>query len=172
MRREKGVQKTGTALVLIILGLIVLVFPVLGLVTASVIYGFIILLLGIGLVVAGLYEMGESATLGTLELLLGIIALFLGVGCIFNPELFSWVLGFLVWITGLFLVFAGIIGIFVKAGGSRWNGVAGIVIGLLFMAFGHFMANPVILGILIGLWLLITGIMVLVAEQEMSVPEF
>jgi uncharacterized membrane protein HdeD (DUF308 family) len=166
------VQKTGTALVLIILGLMVLAFPMLGTIPVSVIYGFIILLLGIGLIVAGLFEMGENAALGTLELILGIIALVLGVGCIFHPGLFSRVLGFLVWIIGLFLVFAGIFGAIVKTGGSRWNGVAAIVIGLLFMVFGHFMANPVILGALIGLWLIIAGISMLVVKEDISVPEF
>jgi hypothetical protein len=88
-KEEREVQKTGTALVLIILGLVVVAFPVLGLVSASIIYGFIILLLGIGLIVAGLWEMEESAGLGIVELVLGIIALILGIGCIFNPDLFS-----------------------------------------------------------------------------------
>ena len=165
-------QKTGTALVLIILGLMVLVFPMLGLVAASVIYGFLILLLGIGLVVAGLWEMGESAGLGIVELLLGIIAVVLGIACIFNPDLFSWIVGFLAWIIGLLLIIAGIVGVVLKSGGSRWNGVVGIVIGLLFMAFGQFLANPVILGILIGLWLLITGVRMLGSKETMSVPEF
>jgi uncharacterized membrane protein HdeD (DUF308 family) len=165
-------QKTGTALVLIILGLMVLGFPLLGSIPVSIVYGFIILLLGIGLIVAGLFEMEESAALGTLQLVLGVIALVLGVGCIFNPGLFSWVLGFLVWITGLFLVFAGIFGAVVKTGGSRWNGVAAIVIGVLFMVFGHFMANPVILGILIGLWLIIAGITMLMSKETIDVPEY
>lgn len=165
-------QKTGTALVLIILGLVVLAFPVLGLVSAGIIYGFLILLLGIGLVVAGLWEMEENAGLGTVELMLGIIALVLGIGCIFSPDLFSWVVGFLTWIIGLLLVIAGIVGVITKAGGSRWNGVAGIVIGLLFMAFGQFLAIPAVLGVLIGAWLLIKGILMLVARETISVPEF
>jgi uncharacterized membrane protein HdeD (DUF308 family) len=166
------VQKTGTALILILLGLVVLAFPALGLVSASIIYGFIILLLGIGFIVAGLWEMEESAGLGIAELALGIIALVLGIGCVFNPDLFAWVVGVLTWIIGLLLVIAGIIGVVVKSGGSRWNGVAGIVIGLLFMAFGQFLAIPAVMGVLIGAWLLITGIMMLVGKEEMSVPEY
>ncbi|HMK15746.1 MAG TPA: DUF308 domain-containing protein, partial [Methanomicrobiales archaeon] len=160
------------ALVLIILGLIVLGFPLLGLVSASIIYGFLILLMGIGLVVAGLWEMEENAGPGIAELFLGLIALILGVGCIFNPELFSWAVGFLVWIIGLILVIAGIIGIIVKSGGSRWNGVFGIVIGLVFMALGKYLAIHAILGILIGAWLIIRGIIMLTTREEMSVPEF
>lgn len=171
-KEEREVQKTGTALVLIILGLVVVAFPVLGLVSASIIYGFIILLLGIGLIVAGLWEMEESAGLGIVELVLGIIALILGIGCIFNPDLFSRAVGFLTWIIGLLLVIAGIVGVITKAGGNRWNGVAGIAIGILFMAFGQFLAIPAVLGVLIGAWLLITGIMMLVGRETMSVPEF
>ena len=165
-------QKTGTALVLIILGLIVLVFPMLGLVSASILYGFLILLMGIGLIIAGLYEMEENAGLGIAELILGILAFLLGIACVFNPELFSWIVGFLVWIIGLLLVIAGIIGVVVKSGGSRWNGVVGIVIGLLFMALAKYLANPVVLGILIGAWLIFRGIILLAARETMSVPEF
>jgi uncharacterized membrane protein HdeD (DUF308 family) len=169
---QMDMQKTGTALVLIILGLIVLFFPILGLVSASILYGFLILLMGIGLILAGLYEMEENAGLGIGELILGILAFLLGIACIFNPDLFSRVVGFLVWIIGLLLVITGILGVITKAGGSRWNGVIGIVIGLLFMALAQYLANPVILGILIGAWLIFRGIMMVAARETMSVPEY
>lgn len=155
----------GTALILIILGLIVLVFPLLGLITAAAITGFIVLLLGIGLILGGIVEMGESKSLGILELILGIIALILGIGFIFNPGLFSWLAGFIVWIVGLFLIIAGIVGIFTKTGGSRWNGVIALIIGIIYVIVGTLIQNPVILGILIGAWLLITGIMMLLVKE-------
>ena len=65
-------QKTGTALVLIILGLIVLAFPLLGLIPLSLITGFLVLILGIGLLIGGIIQMGESAGSGT-ELLNNVI---------------------------------------------------------------------------------------------------
>jgi uncharacterized membrane protein HdeD (DUF308 family) len=159
-------QKMASALVLIILGLIVLAFPLLGLVPAAFVTGFIVLFLGIGLLLGGIMEMGESASLGILELILGIIALILGIGFIVNPSLFSWVAGFIVWISGLFLIIAGIVGVLSKAGGNRWTGVIAIVIGLIYIAVGTLVKdNPAILGALIGLWLLITGIMMLLVKE-------
>jgi len=158
-------QKTATALILIILGLIVLAFPLLGLLPFSIITGFIVLILGIGLLIGGIMEMGESAGLGILEIILGIIALVLGIGFIVNPGLFSWVAGFIVWIAGLFLIIAGIIGILSKTGGSRWNGVIALIIGIIYIIVGTLIANPVILGILIGLWLLISGILTFFVKE-------
>ncbi len=111
-------------------------------------------------------EMGESAGLGILQIILGIIALILGIGFIFNPGLFGWLAGFIVWIVGLFLVIAGIVGFITKAGGNRWNGIIAIIIGLLYVIIGNlFKDNPALLGVLIGLWLLITGIMMLVMKD-------
>lgn len=158
-------EKNGTALILIVLGLIVLAFPLLGIIPLSLLTGFIVLFLGLGLLLAGLMDMGESASVGIVQIILGIIALILGIGFIFNPGLFSWLIGFIVWITGLFLVIAGIIGIFTKAGDSRWNGVIALIIGIIYIVIGTFIANPVILGALIGLWLLITGILMLVMKE-------
>ena len=113
----------GSAIILIILGLIVMAFPLIGVVPAAVITGFLVLILGLGLLFGGIAEMGESVSLGILEVILGIIALVLGIGFIFNPALFSFVAGLIVWIVGIFLIIVGIVGIFTKAGNSRWNGV-------------------------------------------------
>lgn len=154
-------QKMGSAIVLIILGLIVLAFPLLGVVPAAVITGFLVLIFGLGLLFGGITEMGESAGLGILEIILGVIALVLGIGFIFNPGLFAFLAGLLIYIIGIFLVVVGIIGVVTKAGNSRWNGVVAIIIGLLYMIVGAYVSNPIYLGILIGLWLLIMGIIML-----------
>ena len=53
-------QKMGSALVLIILGLIVLAFPLLGVVPSALITGFLVLILGFGLLFGGIIELGES----------------------------------------------------------------------------------------------------------------
>jgi hypothetical protein len=163
--RREIMEKNGTAIIMVILGLIVLAFPLLGLIPLSLLTGFVVLFLGIGLILAGIGEIGESAALGILEIVLGILALILGVGFIFNPGLFSWLVGFIVWIVGLFLVIAGIIGIFTKTGGSRWNGVIAIIIGLLYIVIGNLVADPVILGVLIGLWLLVTGVLMFFMKE-------
>jgi membrane protein HdeD len=165
IQEGKNMEKNGTALILIVLGLIVLAFPLLGIIPLSLVTGFIVLFLGLGLIFAGLMDMGESASAGIVQIILGIIALILGIGFIFNPGLFSWLIGFIVWISGLFLIIAGIIGILTKAGDSRWNGVIALVIGILYIVVGTFITNPVILGALIGLWLIITGAVMLFVKE-------
>jgi len=101
----------------------------------------------------------ESSGLGLLEIVLGLIALVLGLGFVLNPGLFSFVAGLLVYIAGLFLVIIGVVALFTKAGGSRWNGVVAIIIGLIYLVFGYLVSDPFYLGILIGIWLLLTGIL-------------
>ncbi len=154
-------EKNDRAWVYIILGIFVLIFPLLGLIPFSIITGLVVLILGIGLLLNGLMELGENTGLGILEFIFGIIAFALGLGVIINPGLFSWLIGFLVWIVGIFLVIAGLIGVLTKAGDSRWNGVITIIIGLIYMAVGNLVSDPRILGALIGLWLLIMGILML-----------
>jgi uncharacterized membrane protein HdeD (DUF308 family) len=117
------------AIVLIILGLIVLAFPLLGLIPIAILTGLGVAFMGIGLILAGFSDREVSSGLGLLEIVLGIIALVLGLGFILNPSLFSFVAGLLVALAGLFLIIIGIVGVFTKTGGSRWNGVVAIIIG-------------------------------------------
>ena len=154
-------ENTGNAWVFIILGIFVLIFPLLGLIPFSIITGLIVLVLGIGLLINGLMEMRVNIGMGIIELIFGIIAFILGLGFIINPGLFSWLIGFLIWIVGLFLIIAGIIGLLTKAGGSRWNGIIAIIIGVIYLIVGNLVQDPRILGALIGLWLIITGILML-----------
>ena len=153
------------ALLLIIIGLLVLAVPILGILPFSLITGFIVLFLGIGLLLSGIATMSESTFMGILEIILGIIALILGIEFIINPGLFSWLIGFIVWIVGLFIIIAGILGILSEFGGNRWNGVLALIIGIIYIIIGTLVANPQILGALIGLWLLITGIIMLFAKD-------
>ena len=158
-------QKNAVALLMVLLGLIILAFPLLGIVPFSLISGFIVLMVGIGLMLAGIAEMGESAGLGILELALGLIALIIALGFIFNPALFSWLIGFIVWIVGLLIILAGIGAVVTGSASSRWNGVIAIVIGLIYVIAGTFLANPIVLGTLIGLWLIITGAVMFMARD-------
>jgi uncharacterized membrane protein HdeD (DUF308 family) len=117
-------------------------------------------MLGIGLILAGIFEMGESegTGMGISLFILGIIALILGIGFIFSPSLFSWVVGFIVWIIGLLIIIAGIVRILSKTGDNRC-GVKDIIIGIIILFVGLFLATYTwLLGVLIGLWLLTTGI--------------
>lgn len=153
-------ERMGSALVLIILGIIVLAFPLLGIIPLAVLTGVAVLFLGIGLLLTGINSIRSSAAMGIIEIILGILALILGIGFIFNPALFSFVAALFVFIAGIFLIIAGIAGIATKAGGSRWTGLLSLILGIIYIIVAYIIKDPFWLGVLIGLWLLFTGILI------------
>ncbi|MDD1774594.1 MAG: DUF308 domain-containing protein, partial [Methanobacterium sp.] len=118
--------RNATGILLIILGLIVLVLPLAGLITVSLLTGFALALLGIGLLVFGVNDLKESAALGIAEIILAIIAILFGIGFMVYPGFFSFVAGLLIYLAGIFLVIIGLIAIF-TAKGARWNGVITLI---------------------------------------------
>jgi len=143
----------------IILGLIVIAFPFLTTVTVSIFAGLLVLMIAIWLFIVGISEFGISKTSSILNIILGIIAFILGIGLIVNPALFSFLAGITLYLAGIFLIITGIIALL--DGMTRkyaWAGILGIVLGIIYIILGAYAFNPVNLGILIGLWLIITGI--------------
>jgi len=148
-----------SGLILIILGLIVLAFPVLGVIPFSLITGIIVSLLGIGLMIAGFLT--DETTVRILAITIGIIALILGMGFIVSPGLFSFVAALFVFIAGLFLIVMGIATLTGKFGGDNRSGIVSLILGLIYLLIATFISDPAVLGTLVGLWLLITGFLML-----------
>lgn len=159
-------DKKVIALVMIILGLFIIIAPWLGTAFINAIAGIIILVLGLGLLISGITNIKNSKAMGLLDIILGIIALILGIGFIFKIGLFAGVMGVLIWIVGILLTITGILGIVTKSGGSRWNGTIALIIGIIYVIVGNFVSDePWILGLLLGIWLLINGILILFVEE-------
>jgi uncharacterized membrane protein HdeD (DUF308 family) len=154
-------QKIGSALILIVLGLIIIAFPLLGVIPFSILTGLVILFLGVGLLAAGISSMKGSKSLGIVELVLGVLAIILGLGFIFIPALFSFAAAVFVFIAGIFLIMAGIASIVSRIEGGLYGGIITLVLGIIYIIVAIYIQNPLYLGILIGLWLLITGIITL-----------
>ena len=73
-------------------------------------------------------------------------------------------LGFLAEITlylaGIMLIVVSLISL-INNRSSRYGfyiGIAGVVLGLLYIIIGTYISNPIILGTLIGIWLVLNGI--------------
>jgi hypothetical protein len=154
-------QKKQGALIFILIGMIVLAFPIIGLFPFSLITGLIISIIGISLLLGGIVEIGESSGLGISGIILGIIALILGIGFIINPALFSFVASLLVFIAGFILLGVGIVTITGKFGGDKSSGVVSLILGIIYLIIATLVSDPAILGTLIGLWILITGFLML-----------
>ena len=147
-------------LLAIILGLIVIAFPLAGVVAAGFIAGFAIIILGIWFLIAGAAEIGVSRAVGILYVILGIIALIIGIGLFFNPIAFAFLAGFLLYLAGIILIIGGLISLLggMEARYRVWGGVLGIVLGIIYIILGTLAFSPLYLGFIIGIWLLITGI--------------
>lgn len=152
------------SLLAIILGLILIIFPVLGLIGASSLIGLSVLLMSIYLLVVGVTIIDYNTPGAILDLILGLLLLFLSIGLIFNPALLGFLAQITLYLAGIMLIIVAVASL-VNNRSSRYGfyiGIAGIVLGLLYIIIGTYISNPIILGTLIGIWLVISGILKLI----------
>lgn len=145
----------------IILGIIIIAFPMIGVIGTSSLIGLSVLLISIYLLVAGVAIIDYNKSEAIIDLILGIILLFLSLGLIFNPNLFAFLAEISLYLAGIVLIIVGVVAL-VNNRHARFGfyiGVSGIILGLLYIIVGTYVADPIILGTLIGLWLVITGVL-------------
>ena len=154
-------KQTTISIIAIILGILIIAFPMLGVIAASDILGLSVLLLAIFLLANGVSEVEYNTTRGLINTILGILMLIISLGLIFNPSIFAFLTALTIYLAGIFLIIIGLIIIV----GNRdnkygfWMGILGIVLGVIYIILGTYIKNPLILGSLIGIWLLVTGIL-------------
>ena len=145
----------------IILGIIIIAFPMIGVIGTSSLIGLSVLLISIYLLAAGVAIIDYNKSGAIIDLILGIILLFLSLGLIFNPNLFAFLAEISLYLAGIVLIIVGVVAL-VNNRHARFGfyiGVSGIILGLLYIIVGTYVADPIILGTLIGLWLVITGVL-------------
>lgn len=154
-------KQTTISIIAIILGIIIIAFPMLGVITAADILGLSVLLLAIFLLANGVSEVEYNTSRGLINTVLGIIMLIISLGLIFNPSIFAFLTALTIYLAGIFLIIIGLIIIV----GNRdnkygfWMGILGIVLGVIYIILGTYIKNPFVLGSLIGIWLLVTGVL-------------
>lgn len=154
-------KQTTISIIAIILGILIIAFPMLGVIAASDILGLSVLLLSIFLLANGVSEVEYNTTRGLINTILGILMLIISLGLIFNPSIFAFLTALTIYLAGIFLIIIGLIIIV----GNRdnkygfWMGILGIVLGVIYIILGTYINNPLILGSLIGIWLLVTGVL-------------
>ena len=154
-------KQTTISIIAIILGIITIAFPMLGIIAAADILGLSVLLLSIFLLTNGVSEVEYNTTRGLLNTVLGIVMLIISLGLIFNPSIFAFLTALTIYLAGIFLIIIGLI-VIVGNRDNRygfWMGILGIVLGVIYIIIGTYINNPIILGSLIGIWLLVTGVL-------------
>lgn len=154
----------------IILGLLVMAFPLFSVFTLSVITGFGIIFIGIWLIFMGMGAWSTNKGISIASLILGIIGLIVGIGLFGKILAFSVLVGMVIYIGGFFLIIAGIIALISGQGpAGRWGGLSGIILGVLYLIIGMYALNPLYLAFLIGIFLIINGIFqILMPEPELE----
>lgn len=143
----------------IILGILVIAFPLLGVFTANILAGFAIFLLGVWFISQSLGTWEESKGSSIVSLILGIMALILGIGLFGDIAAFSLLASFWLFLVGFFLIFSGITSFFVREGTiGKGVGGLGVILGILYIILASYAWNPYYLALIIGIWLIIDGI--------------
>ena len=153
-------RKEFVSIFAIFFGILIIALPVFGIVEAKDLLGLSILLISIFLLVLGVS--GVDHKWGSiLYLLLGIIMLLFSIGLIFKPKLFNSLAEILFYIAGIFLVIIGVISL-INNRTSKYGfiiGIVAILIGVIYIIISSLLSNPIVLGYLIGIWLMITGVL-------------
>lgn len=145
----------------IILGLIIIIFPAMGLIKVHALIGLSILLISIYLLVVGVAIIDYNKSGAIIDLILGTLLLLLSLCLIFNIAIIGFLAVITIYLAGITLIVVGLVSL-INNRQSRYGfyiGIAGIVLGLLYIVIGTYVSNPVVLGSLIGLWLIISGIL-------------
>lgn len=143
----------------ILFGIFIIVFPILGIIKPGYILGFSVLILSIFLLVNGSANIEYQKLKSASYILLGMATLVLAISMIFNPLLIEFLEELIIYIGGLLLIIIGIIIIVTSRDDNKsfWTGIVGVLIGALYIVLGTFVKSSIILGILIGLWLIFAG---------------
>lgn len=147
-----------TGILAIILGIIIMAFPLFSVFTLSVLTGFGIILIGIWLLAMAFETWSSSKGTSILALVLGIIGIIVGIGLFGKILAFSILVGMVIYIGGFFLIISGIIALISGKGAGRWSGLLGIILGIIYLIVGIYALNPLYLAWLIGIFLILSGI--------------
>ncbi len=149
------------SLLAILLGLIIIIFPVMGVIGVSSLIGLSVLLVSIYLLVVGVSIIDYNTSGAIIDLILGLVLLLLSIGLIFNPAMLGFLTEISLYFAGIMLIIVGLASL-INNRTSRYGfyiGIAGIILGVLYIIIGTYLANPIILGSLIGIWLVISGVL-------------
>ncbi|MCL2115752.1 MAG: DUF308 domain-containing protein [Methanobrevibacter sp.] len=152
----------------VILGLVILVFPLMSQFVLSIIFGIGILILGMYLLAMGANSWNDSKVATIVYLILGFMAFMMGIMLLGNILLFDLLVGFYLYIIGFMLLFTGIMGLFTRST-TLIKGAAGLMalFGLLTLILGYFaLLDPAYVSIILGITLIIDGISIAIGNYD------
>lgn len=159
-----------TPVIMIILGILALAFPMISTQTIGVLTGVIVLILAIGLLINGIATIGVSRLMSILSMVMGLLCILFAYQLIFNPALVSSLLGIMVYILGFLLLLIGLIALISGSYFAPFSiiGITTIIFGFITIIAGAVVRNPSVLGTIIGIWMIVSGLLSLFTDKEKS----
>jgi len=143
----------------VILGLIVIIFPLIGVSTLSDLAGIGIIFLGIWLLAQGFKAWETSVAAAVADLILAVLAILWGVVFIGNIKAFAFLTFLALYIVGFFIIISGLTALFSdKNLKGKAIGVLGVLLGVFFLIFSVYLKNPLVLAATVGAFLIIAGV--------------
>ena len=140
----------------IILGLIIIIFPILGFASVSAIFGLAFLFMGFFIT----FSYFKHDAMKYMALIIGIILMLFGITLIAVPSLLVAFTTLFVYIAGLILLVIGVIGLFsADTPALKYLSLLNTVLGIFYLILAYFMKDVKLFGILIGIWLALSGIL-------------
>ena len=145
----------------IILGIIIIAFPMIGVIGTSALFGLSTLLVSIIVLMSGVSIMDYNTLGAVTDYVVGVIMLIISLLIIFNPTYFAFLAAIILYIAGIFIMVIGLIALINNRDAKYgfYIGISGIVLGIIYIIIGTYIKDPLILGSLIGIWLIITGVL-------------
>ena len=152
------------SLLAIIFGIMIIAFPMIGIISSGAILGLSVLLISIFTLMTGLMIIDYNTSGAIIDIILSMILLFISIGIIFNPTLIGFLTEISLYLGGIILIIGGVVSLIDNRTSKNgfYIGIAGIILGVIYIIVGTYVANPIILGTLIGIWLVISGVMRLI----------
>lgn len=145
----------------ILLGIIIIAFPMIGVIGTSALFGLSTLLVSILLLMIGVSIMDYNTLGAVTDYVVGVVMLIISLLIIFNPTYFGFLAAIILYIAGIFIMVIGLIALINNRDAKYgfYIGISGIVLGIIYIIIGTYIKDPLILGSLIGIWLIITGVL-------------
>jgi uncharacterized membrane protein HdeD (DUF308 family) len=152
----------------IILGFIVIAFPLVSVFTFSILVGIGIIFLGIWLVIQAYNVWSKNLAAGIADLILAFFAVLFGIVFTGNITALSFLTFLALYIVGFFLILTGITALLsTKGTKAKVIGALGVILGLLYLIMAIYLRNPLFLAVILGAFLIIAGFM----EIFLTTPE-
>lgn len=143
----------------IILGILIVSFPMISAFTASIIAGLGLLLLGIWLIALSFDSWGYNNIGSIASLVIGLLSIVIGVGIMGNSEAFDIIIDYSFYLVGIFLIFNGFMELLTYETFNIFIGAVGIITGLAYIIFAIMEFDTLFLIFTLGLWLIFAGLM-------------